>query len=366
MHTAWRHSKGDVIGPLPLPNYLSEPLLECDPAMLNFSLLFHRYLPEIRKDESEHIRLLTDAFHGYIRTNAELVKQMREQQQAAVAAVSASPALEVVIELRERLVIGLGLPSPLESGMRLHHLIGVPYVPSSALKGLARATGLQELATAYGVAFLINGPTTSQPSPVALLEELAGWHLANEDAALPAAVNALRHILARLAGQTVWPAESRAAAYAAQLQGCLQMIDTPADFRHIWPEVRDAFPEVAAFRDTFGSTDMRGGAIFSDAYPLNLDRLEPDIINPHYVSYYANPENVAVAPADYHDPIPTFFLAIPARTRFTCTLGRLRDAPPTAKAARPKVVDWLDAGLRTWGIGAKTAVGYGAAAVTRP
>ncbi|MGH8542962.1 MAG: type III-B CRISPR module RAMP protein Cmr6 [Gammaproteobacteria bacterium] len=37
----------------------------------------------------------------------------------------------------QRLVIGLGSESPLETGLRLHHTYGVPFLPGAALKGLA-------------------------------------------------------------------------------------------------------------------------------------------------------------------------------------------------------------------------------------
>lgn len=41
------------------------------------------------------------------------------------------------VHCQERLVIGLGSESPLETGLRLHHTYGVPFLPGAALKGLA-------------------------------------------------------------------------------------------------------------------------------------------------------------------------------------------------------------------------------------
>lgn len=41
-------------------------------------------------------------------------------------------------EVSDRLVVGLGNESVRESGVTLHHTYGVPYIPGSALKGLAR------------------------------------------------------------------------------------------------------------------------------------------------------------------------------------------------------------------------------------
>lgn len=41
-------------------------------------------------------------------------------------------------QVRGRMVIGLGSESVLETAVTLHHTYGVPYIPGSALKGLAR------------------------------------------------------------------------------------------------------------------------------------------------------------------------------------------------------------------------------------
>jgi CRISPR-associated protein Cmr6 len=41
------------------------------------------------------------------------------------------------LEVRGRLIVGLGRASPLETGISLHHTYGVPIIPGSGLKGLA-------------------------------------------------------------------------------------------------------------------------------------------------------------------------------------------------------------------------------------
>jgi CRISPR-associated protein Cmr6 len=45
---------------------------------------------------------------------------------------------------RGPLAVGLGNPSPYEVGLTLHHTYGVPYLPGSALKGLARRAALKQ------------------------------------------------------------------------------------------------------------------------------------------------------------------------------------------------------------------------------
>jgi len=39
----------------------------------------------------------------------------------------------------ERFVTGLGLEHPIENGFKWHHLLGVPYIPASSIKGLTRS-----------------------------------------------------------------------------------------------------------------------------------------------------------------------------------------------------------------------------------
>lgn len=46
-------------------------------------------------------------------------------------------SVSALVSVDGRAVIGLGVESPLETGLTLHHTYGVPYIPGSALKGLA-------------------------------------------------------------------------------------------------------------------------------------------------------------------------------------------------------------------------------------
>lgn len=48
-----------------------------------------------------------------------------------------SNSISKLVKVDGRTVIGLGIESPLEVGLTLHHTYGVPYIPGSALKGLA-------------------------------------------------------------------------------------------------------------------------------------------------------------------------------------------------------------------------------------
>jgi CRISPR-associated protein Cmr6 len=126
--------------------------------------------------------------------------------------------------------------------------------------------------------------------------------------------------------------------------------------------IRDLFggDEQAALADedfvkAFGSQERRGGVVFLDALPTRCDKLELDIMNPHYAEYYQG----KCAPTDDKSPTPIKFYAVPKDTQFTFRLASgtfdikraaIKDVPLTAL---------LETTLSEIGVGAKTAVGYG-------
>jgi len=108
------------------------------------------------------------------------------------------------------------------------------------------------------------------------------------------------------------------------------------------------------FAKVFGKSPPEaeaGKVIFFDAIPANPSNLtlELDVMNPHYGPYY---QGVA-PPADYHNPVPIFFLTIGAGSEFLFAVtSRERDLAQKAQ-------QWLTKALTEMGIGAKTVAGYG-------
>ncbi|ADI14786.1 type III-B CRISPR module RAMP protein Cmr6 [Truepera radiovictrix] len=70
-----------------------------------------------------------------------------EEQRTACVKLSATT--------RGPLAIGLGNPSPYEVGLTLHHTYGVPYLPGTALKGLARRAALKQGMSEADAAFRV-------------------------------------------------------------------------------------------------------------------------------------------------------------------------------------------------------------------
>ncbi|MEM7375381.1 MAG: type III-B CRISPR module RAMP protein Cmr6 [Bacteroidota bacterium] len=204
-----------------------------------------------------------------------------------------------------RTVAGIGGESVYETSLCLHPLYGIPYLPSSAIKGLIRSS---ILLTCFRD------------------EENIQEHLA------------MRHPL------------------FAALFGC--------DGSGLDKRAR------------------QGSVRFLDALPLSAPRIEADLINPHYPAY----QNGNSPPAGWQDPIPVPFLTLspqdahghPLRFRFCmyvhsdeaigrfegyehlCLIdGHWREGLSPQSSLLDVCVYWLGYGLQMYGIGAKTAVGYG-------
>ena len=162
-----------------------------------------------------------------------------------------------------KLAIGLGGASIYETGITLHHVYGIPYIPGSAIKGSVRS---------YVILTKFDG---------------------NEKSAL----------------------------------------------------------EDDEFVNIFGSTESQGRILFFDAFSQNLS-LKKDILNPHYKKYY-DPGSNPNPPADYLDPTPISFLTVEGVFRFAIG-SKKEDANLLEKTSQ-----YLRNSLIEFGIGAKTAVGYG-------
>jgi len=114
------------------------------------------------------------------------------------------------------------------------------------------------------------------------------------------------------------------------------------------------------FRKIFGKQDNQGKVIFFDAFPTGKINLKTDIMNPHYGPYYSEGK----PPADYHNPIPIFFLTV-ENTQFEFIIGIKEKDNQQIELGKfnGKILqvasDWIKNALQEHGIGAKTAVGYG-------
>jgi CRISPR-associated protein Cmr6 len=104
-----------------------------------------------------------------------------------------------------------------------------------------------------------------------------------------------------------------------------------------------------SFYETFGTTEHQGAVVFFDAYPTRAPLLEADILNPHYGDYYLKGK----PPGDYYNPIPTFFLTVAKDSEFRFAISGKSEALVNNSNK------WLQRALADFGVGGKTASGYG-------
>lgn len=105
--------------------------------------------------------------------------------------------------------------------------------------------------------------------------------------------------------------------------------------------------------------EHQGKVLFFDAFPTAAPDVVPEVMNPHYGPYYTG--DGKIPPADYHNPVPIFFLAVDKKTEFQFIIGSKEDSwlSDKWKIEGKTILEWLRDALQNHGIGAKTAVGYG-------
>lgn len=120
----------------------------------NLALILGRYIPQevIRNDPKEDIFLKSNGKFDetkrsrWLRNTLEhfmgkFVRDICDAHKKRWLAMTEQSA-RFQLELRGRMVVGLGGKNPLEFGITLDKLTGLPYIPGSALKGLARSYAL--------------------------------------------------------------------------------------------------------------------------------------------------------------------------------------------------------------------------------
>ncbi|MEO9027621.1 MAG: type III-B CRISPR module RAMP protein Cmr6 [Ktedonobacteraceae bacterium] len=122
--------------------YLPEPtnrlVVQRESVCQNLGLLLDKYVPQDVIGNSEKkgvwLKTLTRASGSHI--DAELAKQAYKRWLSLTAAMQAT---HFSAALDWRMIVGLGGETVIETDLTLHHLYGIPSIPGSALKGLARA-----------------------------------------------------------------------------------------------------------------------------------------------------------------------------------------------------------------------------------
>lgn len=218
-------------------------------------------------------------------------------------------ALELHAQLQSRLMVNMASGVFENGNLALDRNSGIPYIPGSAVKGCARRFAIHTLAEA---------PEDQKTNLLGEIATVFGW------------------------GDQDWKSgRNRNGEFCSDLElACGTQWDAcKSAFQHLPPQ-------------------SMGRIAFLPAYPVDDDPgIELDVVTGHHSKYYADSSADAIA-TDTEEPVPVIFPAVSAasKPRFVFALLPLRpDDQQLAKKAR----DWLRQGLETFGIGAKTAAGYG-------
>lgn len=263
----------------------------------NAGLVFDRFTPRLDNvgsgEKSGEIKkkAFNRVIHASKRSDRDLFADWVKRWKKNAEAVNAKP-FSCISDWR--LVTGLGSKGTLETGFTFNRY-GFPYLPGSSLKGLARMAALTELSEKIGTQKLDDlDETLAKDEQDAFLESF-------------------------------------------------KRIDTG----------QQGLDLANLFRKVFGTTAQAGCAIFLDAIPETLPRLDLDIMNPHYPDYYQGKE----PPTNWQSPQPIYFLTVAPKTTYLFAVGWRSGTPDITAFDQAK--RWLSDGLQTLGIGAKTSAGYG-------
>jgi CRISPR-associated protein Cmr6 len=242
---------------------------------------------------------------------------------------------------RQRLIVGLGAATTLETSITLHRPYGFPYMPGSGLKGLCRAVCLASLGSEFGL-------PPAQPADLVAVMHSNTPNLRE----LPL------YVLSKLAQGL--EQERKEALETLRRKGAfegvkLEDIDGKKDKAGnvlVAPN-----PSIKRFRSMFGTAEHAGDLVFFDGVPeWTEEMLDADVLTPHFGEYYIG----GAAPNDDLGPVPTVFLTVRPDVTFNCAVGVRRGAQ-SAYALRSAgyARDWLGFALREVGAGGKTNAGYG-------
>ncbi len=323
---------------LPLNIVLTKP---------NYALLLQKFQPwrpvtdniwAIRGHKDRKGEYLRDIANKY-RVDKDILSAYASRWEAAVKAnhahITTNHELYVKpLKTASRLVVGLGTESTLETSITLHRLHGFPYIPASALKGLCHAVCLLALAKTLGI----------PPTPM----ERALQALRSRP---PQSLDPGIHTLA------VFTQDVRTSQLKAYAE--LSTTYTLPTFEEL-----EQHQDIQRFRRIFGTVERAGDVVFFDGIPTgNQSLIEADVLSPHFGEYYMHNGDPTQrpAPSDDQSPVPTIFLVVPEGRTFHFAVGVRRNMSNDADAVACTELAqaWLWLALQEFGIGAKTAAGYG-------
>lgn len=288
---------------------------------LNLSLLMARYIPrDIMEETSERNKWLRVTA---MRFEKSKVKSLLDRSYKRWEEYTTDASQRFTMRTGGRLIVGLGYKGALEIGITLQFITGLPVISGSALKGAARSYGLWSIAAQLKPAV--------EPQELDTLDEELG-----------------KGVFDRLNGN-------------------------------------DELLQLARlFHRAFGSQDDAGICVFHDSVVCDIERkslFEVDVMTPHFPKYYDDVNKISAGekaasraktgsrdqkqklspPGDDDSPRPLPFLTVAPETTFAFAVGLRHSVKKTSENEETlnQAARWLKSALEEFGVGSKTAAGYG-------
>jgi CRISPR-associated protein Cmr6 len=268
-------------------------------------------------DKKKHLEKVAAAY-----TRAGVVKN------APTYMIPASRSLYA--ELGWRLILNLGGGLIENSGINLHPFFNYPEIPGSSVKGLARHAALSLLAEENDTAKKITiaadiatvfgwGQEDWQVGRRKKTDHEAGSYISDFELAF---------------GSDEWETKRNNVAARLAERHCLRLFDTVP-----LPEEMGSFAGSVAF-------------LAGRPEEPSKTRLSVDIVNCHHANYYQGKSPVAT---DTEDPILNYFIAA-EKGKYLFTVRKTNRA---SNGDLTLALGWLKKAISIFGIGGKTAAGYG-------
>lgn len=317
------------------------------PAGASASLLFHRSqaydaFPAQGGFETKRSRLgFLTAVAGASHSARGAYEAWYQGYSKACEALGASPCIPAATQWR--LVVGWSINPALEGGgLTLHPLLGFPYIPGSAVKGLLRRVAETEWAE-WALAGGLESPGQNLPPfpPPALrfavetgrdLRDLFGSFVEGETYLSP---------------EKPW----------LDLVAWAKLLDAQNPIPVEWVAVNGELVDLVRGPHTAGRLRCYDAVPAPGELTASSPRLlEVDVLTSHYKKYYEGRSD----PVDSLAPNPVQFLVVRPGVTFEFRFAARAD---TDKSRERRILEnakrWLQRGLMELGAGAKTAAGYG-------
>ncbi len=320
----------------------------------NFNLRFNRYVYWTDKDKAVKI----DAKKANNFKSKSLKK--RKTDLSAIAFYYSrmfSDSIRIFdAETQWRLIVGLGSSHPAETSMTLDHIYGIPYIPGSAIKGVLNHYWIKE--KMYETANKLFGSEELMEIENALQKNRENLLKENKKPLFYGVYSFIEQLSVKMSfvsknGKVIETLQNRDEIRKSFSEKC-RLKEQMMPLLEKLLDSEDFQKDVKIYQELFGTQERIGKIIFFDAFPVN-DKFSfvDDVMTPHFGDYYGK----TAPPADYLNPNPIKFLTVKGTFRFIFIHRPLNGN--IKSDLLKEVSDSFTKALEIYGIGAKTAVGYG-------